>query len=403
MRTLLLTAGRGTYALALARRFHSEGYRVLVADAWPHTLCRYSSAVWRYYHVPSPARQTSAWLDRVWEISQSQSVDLIVPIYEEVFYLAQAKAARQDGPPLFAPSFETLIGMHDKWLFVEKVRELGLPAPKTTRLASRDDLLRAFAEREGSQTVYKPVYSRFAAQTIVRPPGIEALEGVEPSQTRPWIAQEYLPGRPFATFTIAHRGRIAAHATYATDFCHNFGPTVVYRRIEHRAICEWVRTFLDAVKYTGQVGFDFIEDANGRIAAIECNPRLTGGMYLLKDDPRFASAYFDPATGPIDAVRGRSYTFRFWLFWTLFRHTESFPGTAEWCRQFFGARSTNEFLWSDPLPRLMGPVLTMGVAAAGFQNGIGAREMVTRDFEWSEDRRALNAEALARRAAEQAA
>jgi hypothetical protein len=33
----------------------------------------------------------------------------------------------------------------------------------------------------------------------------------------------------------------------------------------------------------------------------------------------------------------------------------------------------------------MGPILTAGVAAAAFRNGIGAREMVTRDFEWSED------------------
>ncbi len=310
---------------------------MLVADAWPHTLCRYSSAVSRYFHVPSPARQTSEWLDAVWDISDRHAVDLIVPIYEEVFYLAQAKATRPDGPALFAPSFETLIGLHDKWLFIEKARELGLSAPATTRIATRDELVRVFGEREGSRTVYKPIYSRFAAQTVVRPQGIEALDGVEPTTKRPWIAQEYLPGRPYATFTIAHQGRIAAHATYATDFCHDFGPTVVYRRVEQPAVWQWVRTFIEAIKYTGQVGFDFIEDASGRIAAIECNPRLTGGMYLLKDDPRFASAYFDSQIAPIEAVRGRSYTFRFWLFWTLFRHTKSFPGVGEWCRHFFGA------------------------------------------------------------------
>jgi len=403
MRTLLLTAGRGTYALTLARRFHSEGYRVLVADAWPHTLCRYSSAVARYFHVPSPARETSAWLDAVWDIAERHGVDLIIPIYEEVFYLAQAKAARKSGPPLFAPSFETLISLHDKWLFIQKARELGLSAPDTTRIESRDDLMRVFAEREGSRTVYKPVYSRFAAQIVVRPQGVEALAGIEPSSRRPWIAQEYLPGRPFATFSVAHGGRITAHATYATDFCHSFGPTVVYRRVEQPAILQWVRTFIEAIQYTGQMGLDFIEDATGRIAAIECNPRLTGGMYLLKDDPRFTAAYFDPQTGPIEATRARSYAFRFWLFCTLFQHTKSFPGFAEWSRQFFGARSTNEFLWSDPLPRLMGPVLTAGVAVAGLKNGIGARAMVTRDFEWSEDLTAINAEVLARWAAEQAA
>ena len=162
---------------------------MLVADAWPHTLCRYSSAVARYFHVPSPARETSAWLDAVWDIADRQSVDLIIPIYEEVFYLAQAKAARKGGPPLFAPNFETLIGLHDKWLFIQKAQELGLSAPATTRIESREELMRVFAERAGSRTVYKPVYSRFAAQTVVRPEGIEALDGVEPTSRRPWIAQ----------------------------------------------------------------------------------------------------------------------------------------------------------------------------------------------------------------------
>jgi hypothetical protein len=403
MRSLLLTAGRGTYALTLARRLHAAGYRVLVADAWPHTLCRYSSAVARYFHVPSPARNTPQWLDAIWDISERHSVDLIVPVYEEAFYLAQAKAVRKDGPPLFASDFDTLIGLHDKWRFIEKARELGLPVPATTRIENRNELLRAFAERDPNRTVLKPVYSRFAAQTLVRPQAIDALDQIEPTTQKPWVAQEFLPGRPFATFTIAHAGRITAHATYATDFCHDFGPTVVYRSVEHPAVLQWVRKFIQGVQYTGQMGLDFIEDATGRIAAIECNPRLTGGMYLLKDDPRFAAAYFDPQVGPIEANPRRTYTFRFWLFWTLFRHTKSFPGFSEWCRQFFGARSTNEFLWWDPLPRLMGPILTTGVAAAAYKTGIGVREMVTRDFEWSEDRTALNAEFLDRWANEQAA
>jgi hypothetical protein len=51
----------------------------------------------------------------------------------------------------------------------------------------------------------------------------------------------------------------------------------------------------------------------------------------------------------------------------------------------------------------MGPVLTAGVVAAAYRNGIGTREMVTRDFEWSEDLTAMNAEILAQWAAEQAA
>jgi ATP-grasp domain len=263
---------------------------------------------------------------------------------------------------------------------------MGLHVPETALLTSRDDLVRIFEEDDGCNQVFKPVYSRFASQTVVRPSRIEALDGIEPTPRKPWVAQEYLAGRPFATFSIAHRGRITAHATYATDFCHGFGPTIVYRRVEQPAIFEWIELFIKSVGYTGQIGFDFIEDEMGGIAAIECNPRLTGGIYLLKDDPRFAAAYFDPAVGPIEATRLRSYTFRFWLLVTLFRHTKYFPGFREWCRHFLFGRSTHEFQWSDPLPRVMVPVVTTWYLMLCLVKGQSARSLVTRDFEWNEER-----------------
>jgi len=133
------------------------------------------------------------------------------------------------------------------------------------------------------------------------------------------------------------------------------------------------------------MGVDFIEDANGKVAAIECNPRLTGGFYLLKDDPRAAAAYFDHGMQPIEAARDRSYAFRFWLFFTLFRHTKAFPGFGEWAWQVLTARSTNAFTIADPVPRLLGPFLAGEFLLRCYREGKSFREMVTRDFEWSED------------------
>ena len=85
-----------------------------------------------------------------------------------------------------------------------------------------------------------------------------------------------------------------------------------------------MRTLVKSLNFTGQLGIDFIEDANGEIAAIECNPRLTGGVYLIKDSPRFADAYLNPAAELLTAARDRSYAFRFWLLFTPLPH-EEFP------------------------------------------------------------------------------
>ena len=384
MSTVLLTCGRGTFSLTLARALHAAGHRVLVADAWPRSLCRYSAAVARYVYVPSPAKSTTAWAEAVQEIVKQERVDLIVPIYEEVLHLAKALTELAEPLPLFAADFQTLIALHDKWRFIQTTRALGLSVPDSVLLTSRKDVEREFP-RGGRNRVFKPVYSRFAAQTVVRPASLEALDLVEPTSQKPWLSQAFLPGRPYATFSIAHRGRLTAHVTYATDFWHDLGPTVVYRRADHPAIHAWVKKLIEGLQFTGQIGLDFIEDENGQIAGIECNPRLTGGFYLLKDNPRAAAAYFEPTMEPIEAARDRSYAFRYWLFFTLFRHTKSFPGFREWCRHLFFARSTNALSWSDPMPRLMGPILAGEFLLRCRREGKSVREMVTHDFEWSEE------------------
>ncbi len=385
MTTILLTSGRGVYALALARAFRAGGARVLAADCWPRTLCRYSSAVSRYFQVPSPARAAGDWFAALLRIVDEQSVDLIVPVYEETFYLARAVAGRSSAPAVFSAPFETLIGLHNKWLFIERARAIGLSVPRTTFLDSRAELEREFRRRGVRSGVYKPVYSRFATQTVVRPRDAEMLSGIEPTPRTPWVAQDFLPGRPYATFSVAHNGKITAHATYATDFCHDLGPSLVYRRAEHRGVFDWTRRFIEATQYTGQIGLDFIEDETGSVSAIECNPRLTGGMYLLKDDPRFLRAYLDPQTPRIDAS-DRSYAFRFWLLYSLFHHTRSFPGVREWWRNIVRARSTNELVWTDPKPRLMSPMLAAWFLYRCWAENQTARCLVTRDFEWSEER-----------------
>ena len=49
---------------------------------------------------------------------------------------------------------------------------------------------------------------------------------------------------------------------------------------------EFLQQFGRATGYTGQVGFDFIEDAQGQFHVLECNPRGTSGIHLFADQPQ---------------------------------------------------------------------------------------------------------------------
>ena len=384
MQTILLTVGRGPFPLTLARCFHAAGHKVIVADVWPRTLCHYSQAVAQCFQVPSPATANQAWLKAIQRIVRDCAVDLIVPIYEETLYLAQALAQWPDPPKIFAPDLASLLRLHDKWRFNQQAAALGLTVPATELLASRDALIHSFTAHDGSNKVFKPVCSRFATQTLIRPKSLAAFDKIIPTAQKPWIAQDFLPGRPYSTFSVAHRGQITAHATYAPDFCLRLGPTSVYQHVAQPAVFKWVQSFIAATRYTGQIGIDFMETAGGEISAIECNPRLTGGLYLLKDDPALAAAYLDPNQPIIQASTRRSYAFRAGLFLTLFRHTRDFPGYKTWCHQYFSARSVNEFLLSDPKPRLMAPFLDCAFLARCLRERQNPQHLLTNDMDWNE-------------------
>ena len=87
----------------------------------------------------------------------------------------------------------------------------GVIAPETWRLESRDDLARL--ELPSTQFVFKPVFSRFTAYTLVCPQPA-ALAGLNPTPVRPWLAQRFVSGRERCSYLVTAKGQIRAHAVY---------------------------------------------------------------------------------------------------------------------------------------------------------------------------------------------
>jgi predicted ATP-grasp superfamily ATP-dependent carboligase len=124
---------------------------------------------------------------------------------------------------------------------------------------------------------------------------------ITPSSDAPWVAQEWLEGKSFCTFSICHKGKVHAHSTYPVDFTiqkkGRLNSTVgsycmTFKSIEHEAILGWVQNFIKKIRYSGLIAFDFIELANGDLYAIECNPRITSGITLFSNDSNLDKALF---------------------------------------------------------------------------------------------------------------
>jgi len=292
MANILLTGGRAPATLDLARSFHKAGHSVFVAESLAGSLTGASNAIRDAFVVPSPRQQPDAFIDALAAIIQRQGIDLLIPTCEEIFYVALGLEKLAGLCRVFAEPIERLRLLHDKWQFIETARSAGLPVPGTLRIETETDLRAAFAR--WPRLVLKPVYSRFAARTLILPSDSTDFDTLGASPISPWVAQEYLAGQPLCTYSVAHAGRLTAHAAYRSEFTAGQGATIHFQHVNHPASLAWVRRFVEAFGFTGQIAFDFIE-TDGTVRAIECNPRATSGIHLLAAAPAFPDAFFHSA------------------------------------------------------------------------------------------------------------
>lgn len=162
---VLLTGGRAPVTLDLARMLHRAGHRVYVAESAVRHLTRSSSAVEQCAAVPSPRHDTSAYLAELERLVQDWQIDLLIPMCEEVFYVAQGADRLRSYCRVLISSLEQLHELHHKYDFIQLARSLGLSVPDTRLINSRQEWMEAQSVLETmGDWVWKPVYSRFAAK-----------------------------------------------------------------------------------------------------------------------------------------------------------------------------------------------------------------------------------------------
>jgi len=233
-------------------------------------------------------------------------VDLLIPTCEEVFYLSKGRPnlKRASKCTLFFQDISILRVLHDKWLFAELVRtqsgslQKGVQIPNTTLIDSEKELLRVM--EKNVDLVLKPCYSRFATQTIIKPSGIQdkqlqvVLSDVKKGVH--WVGQHYVHGKHYCSYSIAHEGRVTAHACYPSEFTPGrVGATMVFESVKHNLIQDWVASFVKVNNLSGQYAFDFIE-AKDSVYVLECNPRSSSGIHLFADQPEFTDSILDPTS-----------------------------------------------------------------------------------------------------------
>jgi hypothetical protein len=396
MANILLTGGRAPAALELARIFHKAGHTVFMAESVRAHISAPSRALRANFLVPPPRQQAAAYIEALRKIITSHQIDLLVPTCEEVFYIAQGWETLAPHCSVFCEPLARLKLLHNKWAFSELAHQLGLRVPETVLVDSPQALKTAF--ERWSKLVLKPVYSRFASRTLILPTLTECLAAIKrdvdqecvPRNSRgrgapvcaPWVAQEYVVGKPVCTYSVAHQGRLTAHTAYRSEFTAGQGATIVFQHTSHSAALNWVSHFVSSFHYTGQIAFDFIETPSGDVVALECNPRATSGIHLFASTPQFPAAFFNPTLeclSPSTEERAMLFT-AMWLYGLPMALQKG--EFKKWLSTLITSRDV-VFSRQDLLPALLQPRGILHFVRLGWQHHITPLEASTFDIEWN--------------------
>ncbi len=381
MARVALTGGRAPVTLELARLFARAGHSVFVAEnvAWP--LTRGSRAVTRSVRVPPPRQDPTGFADALAALMQREQIDLLVPTCEEIFYVARARDRLAQFGRVLAEPLEKLHGLHHKGRFPERAARYGLAVPETHLLTSAAELTAALAAP--GAWVLKPAYSRFGSRTRLPPHAPRTLAGVRPTPAAPWVAQRFVRGRAWCTYSLAHAGRLAAHATYPVSFTAGPGAAIYFECVAHPAAQAWVTAFVARENFAGQIAFDFIEDAAGALWALECNPRATSGVHLLAAHPAFAAAFFGDGAALITPPPGEQPAM---LAAALLLYGLPALRTGAGRRRWWHALTHSRDVIAqrgDPAARWVQWASLAEFAARSWRLGVGALAASTADIEWN--------------------
>ncbi|KAG4425335.1 hypothetical protein IFR04_001485 [Cadophora malorum] len=343
---ILLSNGRFPVALDLARQLHSAGHNVFVVDPMEYHVCKFSQAVKQSYYSPAPSVDTQGYIKTVKEAVQKSEIDLIIPLHEEIFHLASC-GDKEILDRLFAPKFDILYRLHNKWTFSALMLELGFDVPEAHLCRSSDDVRALDRSKEWA---VKPILGRGSTGVhhLHKDRKDEDLPDINVSDEIPHIAQEWIRGKRYCTYGVFREGKMQALGIYPVLETLDGSSSVYFQALEHNGIRDYVRRIAETLKITGQLAFDFVEteferqdksndeetdlagdrrssgditvvqgDARSsfttksqrRLITIECNPRATSGIHLWSRSPLLARVLTSGIRSPyVPAPNAIDYT-----------------------------------------------------------------------------------------------
>ncbi|OQO08916.1 hypothetical protein B0A48_05806 [Cryoendolithus antarcticus] len=330
---ILVTGVGMTKGLALARLFFAAGHEVIGADFEPSlipTACGHmSKAIKSFYKLTKPGPEGGAkYTKSILDIVVMEDVDLWVSCSGVASAVedGEAKELIELVTNCKAVQFDvaTTKRLHEKHLFMEYTRSIGLPTPESHTITSRAAALQLLIEggakgtAKGKKDIGSTEYimKYVGTDDAVRgdmtllpldtPAATKAHIGRLPiSEDRPWILQQYIKGPEYCTHSLVVRGEVKAFVACPSAELLMHYSALPSESALSQSMLRFTQEYAAAggESFTGHLSFDFlVDEAEAEAAArdptkhvhlhpIECNPRAHTAVALLNDTPAMAEAY----------------------------------------------------------------------------------------------------------------
>ena len=352
---ILITGGKMTKALQLARSFHQVGHEVYLVETHKYWLIghRFSRAVTGFFTVPTPQKDPEGYCQSLVNIVQKKNIDVFIPVSSPIASYYDSLAKKTLEPYCEGLHFDPEVTqiLDDKYRFCKKAQEIGLSAPQVFRFTSPQQIIDFDFDNHPGQYIIKSIpYDSVRRRDLVKFPfvGMESyLNSLPITEEKPWVMQEFIKGQEYCFHATVRKGNIRLHC------CSKSSPFQVnYQQIDNPAIYQWVEKFVREMNLTGQVCFDMIQTPDGTVYPIECNPRLHSAITMFHDHPGLAEAYLEDEETAIKPLPNSKPTY--WTYHELWRLTEirSLSDIKTWWRKI--SQGTDAVLQlDDPLPFFM--------------------------------------------------
>jgi hypothetical protein len=308
-RTILVTGVSMTKGLALARLFHRSGHRVIGADFTPLACGRFSVSLTKFYELRKPsAKGSGAYIQSLLDVIQAESIDLWVSCSGVASAVEDGEAKEiveaRTGCKAVQFDISTTRKLHEKDMFIDYVKSLGLNVPETHVITSKSAVLDVLAKA--------PIGRRYIMKTIGVVDSVRGdmtllpkerpaetgthLEALPISKEIPWILQEFVRGKEYCTHSLVVKGIVKAFvACPSSEMLMHYEALDSESNLSRKMLEFTTRVARESGEgFSGHLSFDFlVPETEGEVVLypIECNPRAHTAVALFNGTEEMVDGY----------------------------------------------------------------------------------------------------------------